>query len=147
MRMHALLCCGCKWHQPLPCWHRLGSHTTCLDSQDVVAPFNFTGKFNLSAIRKIYSSLLWHFEQVRAAAAAQEAHRPGHTSCIMCRRCFGGIEEQHCHMTQEVWRACELNIAAYAAHTLPLLPGQQYEVHCTRHESARAACCRVHRAL
>jgi hypothetical protein len=33
--------------------------------QEIIASFSFQAKVNLSAIKRIYSSLLWHFEQVR----------------------------------------------------------------------------------
>jgi hypothetical protein len=32
--------------------------------QEIIASFSFQSKVNLSAIKRIYSSLLWHFEQV-----------------------------------------------------------------------------------
>jgi hypothetical protein len=32
--------------------------------QEIIASFSFQAKVNLSAIKRIYSSLLWHFEQV-----------------------------------------------------------------------------------
>lgn len=38
--------------------------------QDVIKPMNFPSKVNTAAIRKIYSQLLWHFEQVYFNGAA-----------------------------------------------------------------------------
>jgi hypothetical protein len=39
--------------------------TFTLALQEIIASFSFQAKVNLSAIKRIYSSLLWHFEQVR----------------------------------------------------------------------------------
>lgn len=38
--------------------------------QEVIKPMNFPSKVNTAAIRKIYSQLLWHFEQVYFNSAA-----------------------------------------------------------------------------
>lgn len=41
-------------------------------AQEIISSFNFTSKVNLSAIKRIYSSLLWHFEQVRAHSTTEK---------------------------------------------------------------------------
>jgi hypothetical protein len=50
---------------PASClWLSITAACHLLALQEIIASFSFQAKVNLSAIKRIYSSLLWHFEQV-----------------------------------------------------------------------------------
>lgn len=83
----------------------------CFHLQEIIASFSFQAKVNLSAIKRIYSSLLWHFEQVGRSSSSNDKQR--------CSS-FGGADDNICSLQDGQLRDLHYRPAANSATLLRL---------------------------